>query len=392
MRENAGATSRIARIRSYHVMCPLPEPVISSQARLLRRDALLVRIETAEGAEGWGECAGFPEMTQTALQTFLGPLAIGRDVFEPDVLWHELWRAMQPWGRRGLLLAGLSGLDMAVWDLRGKLLGLSLSKMMGGAFRDRIPCYATGLYFREVPESDLIPCLIEEAHGHVEAGYRGVKAQIGRNPTFDAGLVRALRKALPHTPLHADAGQAYDLPEAIGIGRLLQDLDFRSFEEPLSLEAPQLYRQLADHISVPLAAGKIEQTRWGFQSILSAGGVAIAKPDPSFCGGPSEALRIRTIAGGAGVNIAPHAGGMELNFATALHLLASDFRLPGRIESSVSALGRGAGADPLRSALFPDAIHVEGGVARVPAGPGIGVGVDPEALKFFCIAEQEVPA
>lgn len=384
--------TRIARIRTYHLMCPLPEPFATSQMRLLRHDALLVRVETVGGAEGWGECAGFPEMIQTGIQNFLGPVALGHDVLAPDVLWHDLWRAAQPWGRRGHLPAGLSGIDMAVWDLRGKLLGQSVSEMLGGRFRDQIPCHATGLYFRELPEAELIPSLIDEAHEYVEAGFRGIKMQIGRNPTFDAALVRALRSALPAISLHADAGRAFDLPEAIRIGRLLEELNFDSFEEPFSPESPYLYPRLAEHVNIPLSAGEVEQTRWGFQSLLAGGGVSIAQPDISFCGGPSEAVRIRSVAGAMGINIAPFVGGTHFNFAAALHLLASDFHQPSRIEPVPTFLAWEGPPNPLRDVLFSCPVSLEAGIARVPKEPGLGVAIDPNELRFFCVDEREVTA
>jgi D-galactarolactone cycloisomerase len=378
-------------------MCPLAEPLSSSQVRLLRRDALLVRVESASGAVGWGECGGAHDLAEAAMQSILGPAAIGRDPMAHDVLWHDLWRLLQPWERRGSAVAALSGLDMALWDLRGVLTGQPVAQMLGGAFRDRIPCAASALYFREVPETELIPRLIEEAQELVEQGYRAIRAQIGRNPTFDAALVRALRKALPNTTLHADAAQGCDLNEAIRIGSILDSLGFAAFAEPLSAETPYLSSALAAHLRLPIAAGVGEQTRWGFQALLSPNGtptamrgVSIAQPDLSYCGGITEALRIRAIAGGLGINVAPFAGGTQINRAAALHFVASDLRQPQRIEPPLALLDCDATPNPLRDAVFSCPVAFESGIAHVTTAPGLGIAVDPQELRFFCIRETEI--
>ena len=387
---------RITRIQTFRLMCPLPEPLSSSQVRLLRRDALLVRIESKSGAVGWGECGGFHDLAESALHSLICPIVLGRDPMAHDVLWHDLWHAMQPWGRRGAPVAALSGLDMAIWDLRGVITGQSMSQMLGGAFRDRIPCAASALFFREVPELELIPGLVAEAHALVEEGYRAVRAQIGRNPTFDLALIRALRKSLPSTTLYADAAQGCDLTQAIRIGRVLDDHNFAAFAEPLSAEMPHQATALAAQMRTPIAAGVAEQTRWGFQALLSGGagadnarGVSIAQPDLSYCGGPTEALRIRAIAGGMGVHTVPFAGGTQINRAAAIHFLASDLRQPQRVEPSVGLLDCDATPNPLREAVFSQPIVIDGGIARVPNLPGLGVTVDPKELKFFCIRETD---
>ena len=382
--------SRIARIQTFHLTCPLPEPWISAQSKTFESSALLVCVETASGAKGWGECAGMPALTQAAIQTFCGPLLIGRSVLDYDVLWHELYQAALPWGRRGVLVAALSGLDMAIWDLRGKLQNQSMSSLLGGAFRTRIPCYAIGQFFRALPESELIPALVEEAHLYVEQGYRAVKTRVGRNLVFDTALLNALRTELPNTQLAADADRAYDFPESISIGHVLDDLGYSWFEEPLSPEFPHLQRELASAIRTPLASGQHAQTRWDFQSLITSAGVKIVQPDMAYCGGPTEAVRIRGGAAASGLNVLPHSGGTQLNFAAALHFIASDFRLPGRIEAPTAMLGRDGAPNPLRDALFSQTIEIEGGVAKVPDLPGLGVTPDPGELHSFTVSHQEI--
>ena len=145
--------TKIQSIHTYLLRAKLPEMMGWSQGRFDTRHTLLVRIVADDGVEGWGECAGIPSVNQAAIHEVFAPLLLQRDPIPVDVLWHTLWQASQPWGRRGVLPAALSGIDIALWDLRGKAMGQPISEMMGGRQRDRVPCYATGLYFRDRPET-----------------------------------------------------------------------------------------------------------------------------------------------------------------------------------------------------------------------------------------------
>jgi D-galactarolactone cycloisomerase len=322
--------------------------------------------------------------------SFYAPRLLRLDPMQTDVIWHHMWQSSLDFARRGVMMAAMSGIDMALWDLKGKALGVSVSELMGGRYRDRVPCYATGMYYKDRPESRLLPELVEEAVGYSKQGFHAIKIKIGKTLEFDRELIRAMRKALPLAVLMADANHAYDLPEAVSIGALLSDEGFAWFEEPLSPEHPQPYRQLHDAVRVPLASGECEQTRFGFQALLSPGGVDIAQPDLAFCGGPSEALRIRAIASSLGVNVVPHAWGTMLNLAAALHFLASDFRQPGRSDPAQGMLELDQTENLLRDEIFRTPLEITNAVATVPDRPGLGVELDLAAMKKFCEKEEEV--
>ena len=287
------------------------------------------------------------------------------------------------------MTGAMSGLDMAMLDLKGKMLNVSASVLMGGRFRDELPCYATGMYFRKVPEPQLVDLILKEAADYVEQGYGALKIKVGKNVTFDKKLAAEMRRAFPSIRLMADSNHAYDLPEAIEIGRALDEHGYAWFEEPLSPELSRQYRQLSDKLDLPLATGECEQTRWGFQNLLAAGGVQIAQPDLSYCGGPSEALKIRSIASSLGINVVPHVWGTMLNLASATHFLASTYVEPGRSEVAPPLLELDRTPNPMRDemyAVFPD---ISGGVIKVPLAPGLGVEPDRTAMKSFCIQETE---
>jgi D-galactarolactone cycloisomerase len=382
---------KIGCVRTYHLSCRLPEAYRNAVRRAEHREALLVQIVAENGVEGWGECMGPPAILQTAIQTLLAPVLLGEDAYQTDRLWHRMWQNIFRWERRGLMLAALSGLDMALWDLKGHALKRPMSEMMGGRVRDRIPCYATGLYFRDVPETDLIPLLVEEAQGYLDAGYRGVKAQLGRNRAWDMGFIRALRHSLPDAVLMVDAGNAYDIPEAVEIGRVLHEEGFHWFEDALPMEFADQYRLLSERVPISLAAGEWEQTRWGFQSLLSTGAITYGQLNLAYCGGPSEAMRIRAIAASLGIPLVPTGMGTMLNLAAAVHFLASDNPQPGRLDSAPGWLARVGMPDPLRDGmLFSTPVDLDDGIARVPNGPGLGVVLDLEELKTFCVRTQEL--
>jgi D-galactarolactone cycloisomerase len=307
------------------------------------------------------------------------------------VLWHRMWQSSLDFARRGVMMAAISGIDMALWDLKGKSLGVSVSELLGGRYRDSLGCYATGMYFRDLPETALIDALVGEACTYRQQGFRAMKIKVGRNLPFDLRLIAAVRAALPEITLMADANHAYDLAEATRIGAALDEAGYAWFEEPLSPEHPQLYRLLQDKLRLPLAAGECEQTRYGFQSLLSPGGVQLAQPDLAYCGGPSEALKIRAVAAALGVSVTPHVWGTMLNLAAASHFLASAYVEPGRATPAVPMLENDRTPNPLRDGIFSTAVAVDEGIAQVPTAPGLGVAIDAAAMRSFQVQEIEVP-
>jgi D-galactarolactone cycloisomerase len=382
---------KIEGIRTYRLEHQLDEPFGFSQWSYSTRRALLVEVLAEGGASGWGECYGPAEVTQKAITSFYAPLLRGREALATDAIWHALWQASCDYARRGVMMGAISGIDMALWDLKGKVLGLPCAELMGGRLREQVPCYATGMYFKEMPEEQLIDRLCAEAVGYRGQGFGAMKIKVGKNVPFDLRLIAAMRRTLPQVTLMADANHAYDLPEAIRVGRALDEHGYAWFEEPLSPELPGVYRQLHEKLDIALAAGECEQTRWGFQSLLAAGGVQVAQPDLGFCGGPSEALKIRNVASSFGVNVVPHAWGTMFNLAAALHLLASGYQEPGRAEVAAAILEYDRTANPLRDDIFEKPLSIEHGIARVPVEPGLGVTVDRQAMHTFCVEGTETP-
>jgi D-galactarolactone cycloisomerase len=379
----------IASIKTYRLQHKLEESFGFSQWHYDTRNGLLVEVVDDSGISGWGECYGPATVTQNAIDTFYAPLLIGWDPRRNEAAWQHCWRASLDFAMKGPMMGAISGIDMALLDLKGKLLNVSASELMGGRVRDSVECYATGMYFRKQPEDQLLQTILEEAGGYVQQGFKALKIKVGKNMTFDKQLVIAMRETFPDTRLMADSNHAYDLPEAIEIGRLLTELNYAWFEEPLSPVHTSLFRQLADKVDVPIATGECEQTRFGFQELLSKGGVQIAQPDLAYCGGPTEALKIRTVASSLGINTVPHCWGTQLNLASAVHFLATNYVEPGRAEPTEPLLEKDLTPNPMRDEMYAVEIEIENGIVKVPTAPGLGVEPDRAAMEKYCVQKTE---
>jgi D-galactarolactone cycloisomerase len=376
-------------IRTYRLQHKLEESFGFSQWHYDTRNALLVEVVDDSGACGWGECYGPAEVTQSAIDSFYAPLLIGWDALKNEAAWQHCWRASFDFAMKGVMMGAMSGLDMALLDLKGKLLSVSASELMGGRVRDTVCCYATGMYFSRKPEPQLVESILVEAGEYIAQGYKALKIKIGKNIPFDKQLIAEMRRAFPDTRLMADSNHAYDLPEAICIGRVLDEHQYAWFEEPLSPQHGAMFRQLADKLDVPIATGECEQTRWGFQELLSKGGVQVAQPDMAYCGGPTEALKIRSIASSMCINVVPHAWGTMLNLACATHFLASAYVEPGRAEIEEPLLETDRTSNPMRDEMYDVSLEISGGLVKVPTAPGLGVQPERKAVETFCVQKTE---
>lgn len=376
-------------IRTYHLSHRLDTAFGFSQWHYDTRNNLLVEIVDDSGAVGWGECYGPSKITQVAIESMYAPLLMGQNALQNEALWQNMWRAALDFSRKGVMMGAMSGLDMALLDLKGKLLGVSASELMGGRLRQDLPCYATGMYFEKMDEASLLQKIVVEAQSYVAQGFGALKIKVGKNMAFDLELVTMMRENFPKLKLMADSNHAYDLSEATKVGRRLSELNYTWFEEPLSPNHAKQYRQLADRIDVPIATGECEQTRWGFQDLLQEGGVQVAQPDLAYCGGPSEALKIRAIASSLGVNMVPHAWGTMLNMACATHFLATTYVEPGRAEVEEPMLEADRTPNPMRDEMFSTALVIDEGRVCVPETPGLGVEPDQQAMKRFIVSQTE---
>ncbi|MEX1018320.1 MAG: mandelate racemase/muconate lactonizing enzyme family protein [Litorilinea sp.] len=369
----------IATVETFVVRQKLDTPFYFSQWEYDQRAVCLVKVTTQDGQYGWGEGYGPAEVVAAGVR-FLAPHLIGQDPLKTATLWQMLYRRALDFARRGVLAASLSALDIALWDLKGKLLDQPVSTLLGGQRRDRVPVYATGLYFTHTP--DLPAALAQEAQGYVAQGFRAIKMKVGLGIEADVTNVLAVRAAIgPRVALMIDANHAYNRREALALAQHLEPVGIGWFEEPLSPEDYAGYAELRLRTSIPLAGGECEYYAAGFRHLVEAPCVDIAQPDLCAAGGLTEGARIAALCHTFGVEVTPHCWGTGIAFATGLHFTSTLDTLPGRMMPAAPLLEMDRSENPLRDELTLPRFVVEDGAVAVPTQPGLGVDVDADLLR-----------
>ena len=240
---------RIADVRTHVLEAPLTEPFHWSFNGTRTRGACIVEIVADDGTVGWGECFG-PAPLNAAIVNAYAARLVGRDALATDAIWEDLYGAYRDQGQKGLAISALSGVDIALWDLKGKHFGVPAYRLMGGPLRTQVRAYATGTY--RVEQGDPFEYVVDEVAGYAEQGFHAAKVKIGFDVDADAALVRAVRRKVgPDFGLMVDANHGFDAIEAIAFGRAVADLDIGWFEEPVIPEDLASYREVRRGQPVP---------------------------------------------------------------------------------------------------------------------------------------------
>ena len=373
---------KVAAVETFVLRHALDEPFGYSQMWYNARTAMLVRITTDDGTTGWGEAFGPPEPSAAIIDTLLAPLLIGADPRDTLPLWERMYARTRDYGRKGFAVHAISAVDIALWDLKGKALGVSVSRLLGGRFRERVEAYATGLYFR--PREDFTADLVAEAEAHVAAGFRAIKLKVGYTPEADIRHARAVRAAIgPNVQLMVDANHAYDAATAIRLGRGFARLDVYWFEEPVIPEDLDGYAAVRRALDVPIAGGEAEYTRYGFRRLFDASGVDIAQPDLTAAGGFTECQRIAALASAYGVRYLPHVWGSAVGLAAALQFTAALPPATAALFPLEPLFEFDRTANHFRDDLAATPVRAEGGWITIPDRPGLGVEVDESVLARY---------
>ncbi|HTM49190.1 MAG TPA: mandelate racemase/muconate lactonizing enzyme family protein [Bryobacteraceae bacterium] len=374
---------KITEIRTYVLEAALDQNFGFSQWEYSRRSTLLVEVATDGGLSGWGEAYGPAKPAASAVNDFFAPHLTGRDPRDTETLWHFLFARGIDYGQKGLLLAAISALDIAFWDLKAQAAGLSLYRLLGASETESVPCYATGFYFGG-------PGCLEgkferEAALYLERGFRAAKMKVGLGIERDAELVGAVRGFLgPSMRLMIDANHAYTPQEAIALARKVEKYGIHWFEEPVSPLDVEGYLAVKQATSIPLAGGECEYTRFGFEPLLRRRAVDFAQPDLCACGGISEGLKIATLASVYNVHVTPHAWGSAIGQAAALHFYAARPRHPGSLTAEDKMIECDQTENPFRTAIVREPIRFERGAWFLPQRPGLGIEIQREALTRYC--------
>lgn len=372
---------KIEAVRTHILDHRLDESFESASMRFDRRRHCLVEVVCEDGTVGWGECLG-PADPNAAVVAAYAPTLLGRDPLETERLWLELYNLLRDQGQRGLAVTALSGLDIALWDIKGKRFGASVATLLGGRFRERVRAYATGGFRREVP--DRAADIAAECAAYAREGFHAVKIKIGFDVAEDLRAIAAVREAIgPEVGLMVDANHGYDVLEAIALGQGAAAFDVSWLEEPVIPEQPGAYRAVRAGQPIPLAGGETWHGRFAMLEPLASRAVDIVQPDVCGVGGFSESRRVADLAALHAVRCVPHVWGTGIALAAGLQFLAALPPDPPRRNPVQPILEFDRTPNPFRQAVLTRAIEHTDGEVAVPEGPGLGIEIDRTALAAF---------
>jgi L-alanine-DL-glutamate epimerase-like enolase superfamily enzyme len=328
----------------------------------------LVRITADDGTVGWGEAHAplGPAATKAVVEDVLAPIVLGKDPLAIERHWEYMYGSQRLRGHvTGYQMEAISGVDIALWDLAGKLLDVPVYTLLGAPLRTELPCYASGVPGKTPEER------FASAERFVDEGFTGVKASIGRgNVAEDLAGVQAVVDAVAgRADVLVDAHGAYASDLALQVGRKLEAMGVTWLEDALPPEDIAGYVRLSAALDMLVVGGETECTRWQVQERLAAGAFDAILPDVCRAGGISEGRKIADVARLYNVRWAAHVSmGSSVHVAAAAHLAAAS---PNFLIYEFSST-----PNPLGDGLLTAPLHPEGGMLQVPDGPGLGIEFD----------------
>ena len=379
---------KISAVDVFVLKTPLDVPFAFSQGWVKQRAITLVRITSDDGSIGWGEAFAQglepPEIAAAAIEHALKPVVIGQDPLQPAVLWQKMYAQTRDFGRKGSVVAAISAVDTALWDLTGHVYKQPVYRLLGGAFRTKVQPYATGFY--RIKGQGEASRLAEEAIQHKESGFKAMKIKLGFGIRDDIAVMHAISEALgdADVELMVDTNHAYGRSDALRLGKELETYNLRWLEEPVVPEDIDGYVELRGKLNIPIAGGENEHTAFGFSQLINAGAVDIVQPDVGSCGGITAMRDIAAIAHAKGVAVNPHVWGGAVSQAASLQVIAN---LPAP-HASLFAKGPILEYDrsdhPFRKDLISNPWSAVDGMVPIPDGPGLGIEVRMDTIKQFC--------
>lgn len=386
---------RIERVQAWWVSIPI-EPGRQHRSdfgQVASFDAAIVRIDTDTGLTGWGEgknaagSAGDYGALVHLINREIGPKLVGLEPREPATVWELLYNgvradkaarhghAMPQLARRGHTVAAISAIDIALWDILGKSLNAPVWRLLGGRKARRLPAYASGGWAPADGIGDQLASYVDQG------GFRAVKMRVGvmdGSPHVSAERVRRARAALgKDIDIMVDAHGTYTVADAKRFTTMVADCDLAWFEEPVIADDKAGMAELRAACTIPIAAGESEATRFAFRDLAVLRAADIFQPDPGFCGGITEAVKIANLASAFNLRFAPHLWAGAPCFFSGLHLnaaMASSFI----IEYSL-------GANPMIHDLIEETVEARDGMIEVPDGPGLGFTVREDFLAAHAV-------
>lgn len=387
---------KITKITSHVLQYDMPERLGYSQQYYDKRSAHLVEITTDEGVTGWGECFGPGNVAlgnKAIVEKVIQPMVLGMNPLDRDVIWHKVYNLLRDHGQKGMPMQSLSGVDIALWDIAGKVAGLPLSQLVGGRHREDVPVYGYGMMLRPEPFESLRARFVDEAAAIRDMGFVATKMKVGLGPKEDLALASAVRDGVgPNFKFMVDANHCYTTSDAMYVGRGLEELDAYWFEEPIAPEDLDGYRELRTALKINISGGEAEFNRWGWRSLLEARALDIAQPEVCALGGVSEYLRVLALCHAHFTPVINHVWGSAIAVATNLQLLAAMPPLPGGLHPWEPMLEFDTTDNKFRDNLLTEPLNIQEqvknnkGRVAIPTGAGLGVTPDRAFIEHYKVA------
>lgn len=369
---------KITDVRVISLAVPLEKPVLMSFGMMTHRKSCLVHVETDQGIDGWGESfVNHPywalDERKITIEKGVKPLAIGEDPLQIDKLWNKMYGVLNSSGlqagARGQYMQAISGVDIALWDIKGKYLGVPVYELLGGKLLDKAEVYASGLGPKNL-EEQILEC--------TRYGIKAFKVKVGFGRDTDINNIKQSRAVIGQTAkLMLDANMAWAKEEALEMVERLREYNIEWLEEPCPCDDIEALAQVTSKSPVKIAGGENVYCRDGFRRAFSQNIFHIAQPDVTKTGGISEMQFICRMAKANGKKWAPHFFGNAVGLAATLHVFAA---IPGGLIVELDA-----NPNPLRTELLEKPIEMTNGMVDIPNGPGLGFSIDRGVLREFSV-------
>ena len=389
---------KITSIKSHVLRYELKDELGYSQQYYKHRTAHLVEIETDEGITGWGECFGPGNIAlanKFIVEKVIQPLIKGENPTNKEYIWHKVYNSLRDSGQKGMPIQALSGIDIALWDILSKKANLPLYQLLGGKCNNQIPVYGYGMMLQKKPVEQLIELFQKEAKEIKEKNFKAMKMKIGIGPKDDLKLVKAVREVIGDDyKLMVDANHAYNLSDALHVGKGLDEMNIYWFEEPVAPEDYEGYKELKKKLNTNIAGGEAEFTKYGWNQLIKNRCVDIAQPEVCGLGGITEYLKVSALAQSNFIPIINHVWGSALSIAVNLHLLTSMPDMPGGLFPSKPMLefdttSKNKFITELAEEKFSilDQVKNNNGFAKPLEGIGIGINPSKDFIKKYEVSD-----
>ena len=378
---------KITQVRAHVLRSALEQPFSFSQGWVSSRGATLVEVQTDEGVTGWGEalCQGLqpPEIAAAAIRHALKDLVVGQDPLQPEVMWHRMYHHTRDYGQKGAVVGAISAIDIALWDICGKVRKEPVAKLLGGMFRTRVQAYATGFY--RIKGHGEAARLAREFETHAGNGFGALKIKLGFGVEDDLAVMGEIKRVHKNQEVMIDTNHAYGVAEAIRLGRELEAMGWRLrwYEEPVVQEDLDGYAEVRRALATPIAGGENEYTGFGFREILARRCLDVAQPDICIAGGFTGCRHIVALAHAHGVQVNPHVWASAVGQAASLQLIASIPVANHSLFPKDILLEFDTSSHPFRNELTDLPLRQRDGWVEIPHKPGLGIEVNGKILEKY---------